>query len=90
MSQNIRQYQSAIPVHGTVIVSYILFEFLPKMSLQLPIMISPSRLGNVAANELILIQKFVSTLIFVFAAIAGLVLDSPTYKIQIFYQNGNL
>ena len=41
---------------------------------------SPSRLGSVADNELTLIQKFVSTLIFAFAAIASLVFDSPTLK----------
>ena len=56
--------------------------FLPNISLQLPIIISPIKLGRVADKELILIQKFVSTLIFAFTAMARLVLDSLTSQID--------
>ena len=60
----------------------IAITLLPNISLQLPIIISPIKLGRVADKELILIQKFVSTLIFAFAAMARLVLDSLTSQID--------
>ena len=56
--------------------------FSPKISLQLPIITSPNKLGKVADKELTLIQKFVSALIFAFAAIPRLVFDSPTFQDQ--------